>query len=393
MAYSPSTRDWLRCQTHVNRWLAEIVNGRSRFARRYPGDWIYRYVYPDACLWRGSTRIEPEGVYSQQLKRLLQRRWFKLADLYQVLNEAASFLSVCPPDIETRPVHVTARQMASVPPGRRLTRRIQEMVSPLENSVSVYLHGSMATQDDTPFSDVDDLVIIHSQSWQSLSSLRRTVQALERAAVFFQRVDPLQHHGHWVFSDYDLVCLDQSVMPLKVLEHAVLLTGHAALSASVRQHTAELRRILWYNLQTIRQAATKLDRDTLNLYELKHLVSSISLVPALVFQVRGEQIDKRAAIDAHQRILSEAASPAITWATHIREMWHTCPGFGWVERMKTINRILPFRRDVLERIARNHSPAVGSQSVPFLNDGVMSAIFRMTDECADQLIHVIGTEP
>lgn len=89
--------------------------------------------------------------------------------------------------------------------------------------ISIFFHGSMADLKYTAFSDIDDLVIINQTTWCNADFLIQTAKLLSQIARKYQNIDPLQHHGHWVITDFDLLLYDQSYIPLVIFDEAVLI--------------------------------------------------------------------------------------------------------------------------------------------------------------------------
>jgi len=382
-------QDWLDCQRVLNRLTAMLVNGHGAFSRKRPLDWVYRFLWPAPGLWRGSARFEPVGPHTQRLLERLGPNGITFGSLYEALREAEAFLLEPPKQTSTEPRRYAVPDRS--PRCHPLVQALRERLVPVQDDVSVYVHGSMATGDYTPFSDVDDLVILHHSSWSSPARFREVVRCLEKAARLCQRTDPLQHHGHWVLLDFDLVCLNEGVMPLVVLEQAVRVAGRPEVTARVRKDLASFAPVLWHLIQEVRCDALVMLQGPVSLFQLKNLISSLSLLPALTFQVRGQTLDKKTAILRSGEIFSDQARPAVSWTTQIRAEWATCPGSDCLAALGCLNRSLPFRRDALEDLARRFSPSLRPDQVPFLTDAVAAAIFHLTNESAAHLARALGS--
>ena len=222
------------------------------------------------------------------------------------------------------------------------------------------------------------------QCGKSFPEFKVAIRHLEWVSQLFQRTDPLQHHGHWVFTDFDLTCLEQSKMPLVVLPGAVTVAGRTTIEASVRCDS-NVGQVLEWIIQDIRRGLRTLDNGKINLFLLKSLVSSISLAPALVFQLRGDWHTKKCAISKSDQIFSAEAVQAIKWATKIRVCWSSCRGYKWVHVMRAANRALPFRRNALEQIARRTLPSLTKEQIPFFNDHVLRGGMALVEECCQRL--------
>jgi len=387
--YSPETNDWLFCQRLLNQFSSMALNGDLHLSKRCPTDWIYRFFYPEPTFWHAPSLSVPTGPYTRRIHKYIGGKKVSLHNLYAALKEAEQFLFEPPDEILTETRRCIIQESPPHPAFHPVVYDMRRILSHIGDDVSVYLHGSMATGDYTPFSDVDDLVIVHQTGWSSYARFREVVRRLETVATLFQRIDPLQHHGHWIYLDSDMACLDQSSLPLVVLNDSVIVVGRPEVTANLRLEDWGLRRILWDNIQDVRHNASAMARGKLNLYGLKNLVSGISLLPPLIFQINGKMLDKKTAILRSSNIFSDKALVALQWSTKLRETWASCHGYMGLRMMGYLNCILPFRRNTLEAIARRCLPSLRTSQIPFLTDEVVKAIFQLSNECVNQLREVI----
>lgn len=389
---SPDSLDWLRTQKLVNRLVTMLANGDTAFMRRKGGDWIYRFLSPEPNLWRGSARIQELGEFSGRIAKYVEGNRITAHDIYKALRESDNFLDQPPEDIPSELRRYTVEPLSSAGRPHPIATRMRKDLIDLGSDVSVYLHGSMAIGDFTAFSDVDDLVILHKSSWNSFEKFSWVIRRLEKTARLFQAVDPLQHHGHWLFLDSDLVCLDQSVMPLVVLDESIVVTGRNTIHANVRDWSWGIYRVLWTIIQEVRQSSSFLEGGSINLFELKNLIAGISLLPALCLQARGEIVDKRTAIGQSDVNFSASANLAIQWATKLRKEWESSPSSWWFSAARHANRFLPFRRSALETISKRTSPTLQLQTIPYYSIEVLEGILNLANECTLQLQVVLMPE-
>lgn len=388
--YSGDTNDWLYCQKILNELMTMIVNGDSGASKTYAADWIYRFLYRNPRLWRGRLRgVAGIGKFSRRICKYLTADRITVEDVYATIKEAEEFLCQPPSEVLTKSESCVIGRNTSQGAPHPIVGEMCRLLYPVSESVSVYLHGSMATGDYTAFSDVDDLVIVHNSSWNSYRDFVRVIRCLEKVSKVFQHVDPLQHHGHWVYADYELLCLDDTIMPLLVLRDSVIVVGRDRLDARVRTRGRSFGCVLWAIVQDVRRDALALANGSLNLYGLKNLVSGLSLLPALVFQVHGQMVDKKTAILRGEEVFSERALEALDWATNVRQAWASCEGYVWVRRLGYINRMLPFRRSTLEAIARSYLPCLSVREIPHCRGEVVKAIFEFSNECVHKLKGVV----
>lgn len=188
-------------------------------------------------------------------------------------------------------------------------------------NVQIFVHGSWADSSKTAFSDLDDFIILDTSIPQQQQQLIR--HALDDIAFSFQRLDPLQHHGHWIISKNDLDDYDNSYIPLFILKDAISISGIKPIKASV--NPIKTRKGLIKNIQNtcsnIEAFYFQHKIGKLNLYNLKCLVGSFALLPALIFQLKELELNKRDAINRAGEILGSDALELLRWSTDLRNRW------------------------------------------------------------------------
>jgi hypothetical protein len=383
--YSPECEDWIFCQSTLHNLVRCLINGETAAPRKSLAGLFYRYFPSTPRLWRGCS-VSRVGPYSQRLQKHLGDPPLTSHKLYAAINEAEVFLQCPPPEIETTHYSVVVNGCARA--SSSLMNSIRARLAPAADHFSVYIHGSMATEDNTLFSDVDDLVLLHRSAWSSHKQFEHVARSLEKVTVLFQAIDPLQHHGHWLYTDLDLLCLDQTEIPLHILTGAVPLVGNRLVEAWIRKLRTPFPETLWSIIQEVRRDAFLLSSGLANLYILKNLVSGISLLPALAFQLSGALIDKKTAINQSSSLFSQCAMDAISWASTVRSSWGECPGFSRIRALSKINRIVPWRRSAMEGLARRWSPAVRPGPGVPLVASIVPAIYTLTDECANLILGI-----
>ena len=378
----PDALDWLRVQSELRRLSRHLGNGESSAPARAVRSLAYRFGGAPIGLWQARAEPADSGAHTRALARVWAGRRFVGAEpLYAAFAASADAMLAAPPSIATRRVdlHVAADRLPAV------GVELRGILADVADDVSVYLHGSRAAGDETPFSDVDDLVVVHASAWQSWTRFRRAMSRLERAARFMQSVDPLQHHGHWLYTDIDLACHDEAEMPLLVLDGAVLVIGRPSFTARVRRDVTAVSAIGQAIAGEIRTGARLSASGSIRLDALKDLVGAVSLIPALVRQASGEAMGKRDAIARAGETFSDEAVTAVRWATAVRANWGTVPGYERVRRLCPLFRRLPWTRPTMEGIARRLAPRVACDRLPRTPRALPRALARLADESAAAL--------
>ena len=99
-----------------------------------------------------------------------------------------------------------------------------------EEILGFYFHGSISTQDYVPYySDFDTLVIVKKAVIQDYQWLCDFKKRLTKSNTFLYLLDPLQHHGHFVITEYDLEVYTQSLFPLKLFKYTTEFTNYKSI--------------------------------------------------------------------------------------------------------------------------------------------------------------------
>jgi predicted nucleotidyltransferase len=189
--------------------------------------------------------------------------------------------------------------------------------------VWIYLHGSQADGTTTAFSDFDDLVVVDSTALSDKDVAFALRRGLRLAELRFQRLDPLQHHGHWIVGRDVFDCYDAGYLPPWALRHARVVMGPSAFTVQIAQ--GRTRATLEANVNKAAMAIEALyqlyGRARMNLYQLKRLVGQFALFPAYLLQWSGERVDKPEALARAAELYSDVALECIRWSTRCRAEW------------------------------------------------------------------------
>lgn len=207
----------------------------------------------------------------------------------------------------------------------KIDARIEKIFAPLKElkHVQVFLHGSWADNTATAFSDIDDFVIIDDTKLTP-NELRSVEEMLLKVQDEFYRIDPLQHHGHWRIFKSQLEDYNNAVIPLFILEDSICLVGSNIIEASINHNKT------FYTISnSIKGFCVWIDKlfsdyyiNQLNIHNLKRLVGSVVLLAPLINQLKGNNIDKRTAIQNAYQLFTDEALPLIKWASDLRTNWY-----------------------------------------------------------------------
>lgn len=231
--------------------------------------------------------------------------------------------------------------------------------------VWIYLHGSRADNTATSFSDYDDLIIIdlEEEDTPNRTSLAKKLIRVDRR---FNRLDPLQHHGHWIISKQSLENYDASYIPLSVLHAAVRVQGPARITYRLNESRtrAGLRRNIAQTCDVIRILYSLYEKNHINVYRLKMLVGAFVLMPAYLFQYRGEEVDKKTGIMRAGELFGAHALKCLEWSTSYRNSWNLLLDTAvHIRYMRRLISFVPIPH-VYRKIAERFSPIPDLKKIP-----------------------------
>ena len=367
---------------HVRRCCTALVDGTIQAGRRKPAYWGAK-VSADARYWRYPVltadvidccsqmgiSINDEIKSStgiQQLSALLKALENPLREELSSVtgNRASQYVNnIFEPD------SYRDKWVCQLP----------DIYSPLQKKdlpgVSLYLHGSMADLTFTPFSDVDDLLILQREAWQDPDILANTSTLLARVSRSYQDIDPLQHHGHWVLTEFDLMLYNQSFLPLVVLENAVRIVGSDRIEVRQIEDYEGFKSNAKNTIRGIARTYEAAKRNGgLNAFELKGLVGEISILPAYMFQTHGEILSKPEAIRRGKNLYSPHALKALAWATHVRQDFAPVVKNTRTRNLSRLAKLTCPRRYQAEALFCKHASWVSNNHKLGLNSKVMEAI-------------------
>jgi hypothetical protein len=231
--------------------------------------------------------------------------------------------------------------------------------------VWVYLHGSQGDRTANAFSDYDDLIIIDIEKMDK-TEVKKLVKSLNRVQMRFCRLDPLQHHGHWIITKQSLNDYDESYMPLLVLQEGVVIQGPHEIRYTSNESATRtgLRTNIYNTCEAISSLYNIYEKGIIGSYKLKGLVGSFALMPAFIFQYRGEPLTKVEAIERAKEIFSDKAYACIVWASYCRENWEVVTCDIRHRGLKLLSYII-FNPHLYRSLAQVLSPNVRLKKVKF----------------------------
>lgn len=189
--------------------------------------------------------------------------------------------------------------------------------------LSIYIHGSWADNSRTKFSDLDDFIVIDEAAIPNKQTALLAQDWLNQVDMKFCRIDPLQHHGHWLTTLNSLETYDQAFIPIEAIQGSIRIQGPRVINVNYSTTVTQvsLRKNIGETVKHIRRLSKKIDLRAINLYEMKEYIGMILILPAYVAQATGNRCNKKHAIENARQIFSGEACDAIKYASEIRNNW------------------------------------------------------------------------
>jgi hypothetical protein len=144
--------------------------------------------------------------------------------------------------------------------------------------IGVWLHGSLATDDYTGYSDVDALIVVRDAVVHEDAMFRRVRAAIRAALRAVLLFDPLQHHGFFVGVESGLQSWPSSYLPAAALQYARCLWPLSRpVTLCERDEIGEAQAQFQTLVQRLQRA-----KPPRTLYQAKALLSQFMLLPTLL---------------------------------------------------------------------------------------------------------------
>jgi hypothetical protein len=188
--------------------------------------------------------------------------------------------------IDTQPA---AKVEVSIKPYDGTNATVWKIADYLERNVEdeiegAYVHGSTATNEMIAYSDFDGVLIAKDECLASPQRIKRLAFHLKVTHQMMLDLDPLQHHGWYIFSEQDLKNYPDSDFPVELFRHAksLLNKGHHLTFYIAQQNNYQSP---FFKLsQSLLKKTSR--RCPLTLFEIKALMSEFMLLPALYIEAK-----------------------------------------------------------------------------------------------------------
>ncbi len=208
--------------------------------------------------------------------------------------------------------------------------RIRESLDPIKQDLTLaLLHGSLASDDFIlGYSDIDISLWIDKAICLDPERLLDFRNRLVRCSHSVYTADYVQHHEYFVASGFNLESRDGIMFPDVLMDEGVsLFSKHNIESAARNNQTQLLEQALEKNLNRIESGLQ--NKRFNNWYQVKCLLSHISITPTLYYQAKNLRLNKKQAVETMCREYPQETL-ALKLTTHLRKKWpdhgYNCPG-------------------------------------------------------------------
>ncbi len=209
-------------------------------------------------------------------------------------------------------------------------------------SLGFYIHGSFATKDYVKgWSDADTLLILKKSAFNKPLNLLEIRDVLYNLRENFYGIDPLQHHGVMIITEFDLNHYPEAFLPVDALKHSKSLGGNdRAMSFNIRDSKEEvMAKLNWVADYFKNLDVGKIKKS----YDLKFMLHLMTLFPALYLEAKGKYMYKKFSFDIAEKDFSEEDWKPIKYAENLRNKWKIEGKMPFINYLSKINPLLAYR--------------------------------------------------
>jgi hypothetical protein len=199
---------------------------------------------------------------------------------------------------------------------------VREFIRVVQSNVTGFctefvIHGSLSDMKRTAYSDLDTWMLVGQETVSDPGALRDLRHALEEPLRIAKRFDPLQHHGVFVSTEWELDFYLEARFPLILLDMATSLMGAPELTVNCVPDGVYRARALVRMAKRIRDLAAVPRKP----FDIKMVTSQVMLLPALFHQLVDDYVYKPDAFVSVRGAFSPEAWRAVQAATELRALW------------------------------------------------------------------------
>ncbi|MCA9734019.1 nucleotidyltransferase domain-containing protein [candidate division KSB1 bacterium] len=250
--------------------------------------------------------------------------YFISPSLYYSLYAYKVYLTNQTPGSKNKSHEIKISPMQDLPP---ILLEIQQFFKDknLANCTKLIVHGSVATAETIKYSDLDVLIILSHHGLHSKKKLVKIAKALYQSEKLLKKFDPLQHHGWFILTDFDLNTYPTTYFPLELLKHSRIFSKDSPENIIVglpNEHIHWNAPFKHTAVSLLRKLSNPKIHPT-NVFTLKNLLSEFMLLPALYMQARDKKgILKKMSFTSAKEDFEYATWEIMDKVSFIRHSWH-----------------------------------------------------------------------
>jgi glycosyltransferase involved in cell wall biosynthesis len=184
------------------------------------------------------------------------------------------------------------------------------------------IHGSMADNSLTGFSDVDTLVSLNENAFQNEETLKRLKNFFTKMYKFIlDNIDPTQHHGFFIITDYMKYYYPEVFMPISTIENSLNIFGYYKDFFKIR----DCKYFLAKSTVSMANYFVSVYRNNIqirNSFDIKRYISRFFMMPVLYYElVENKFLYKRDILLDLKGKRKFPGSYNIYFLSMIREQW------------------------------------------------------------------------
>ncbi len=261
--------------------------------------------------------------------------------------------------------------------------RILEMIqglAPLKKYLNLaVIHGSFATGEEIVYSDFDGLIVLSKELINDEQLLARVSSDLHQLRKVMHKIDPFQHHGWFVLSEYDIENYPEWFLPSAIFEYSRSLIGNTTLAIHIPSVTdMDFSRSFLRLCESVNRKLSSPKVDW-NLYQLKAIFSEFMMLPSAYIQARDKKgIFKKFSFEEMRKDFTSQEYSVMDEVSTIRKNWK-------VELSEKQNRFFQ-RIDFLSWKSRQKiSMAIPAFIEAAIHDGLFSRMNNFTEVVKNKL--------
>lgn len=202
---------------------------------------------------------------------------------------------------------------------KQLSKELESLKPSLKAAL---VHGSYATGDEVAYSDFDGLIIVSKSAMNNKRQLADVAIRLHQLRKIMHLIDPFQHHGWFVLSEYDLDNYPEWFLPTAVLYHSKSLIGPSKIEIKVQvTPDVDFRKSFLRLCDSLKRKLSASKTDW-NLYQLKAIFSEFMMLPSSYVQARDDKgIFKKYSFAEMRKDFKEEEFAVMDEVSNIRSNW------------------------------------------------------------------------